>query len=277
MKKAICFIIFAVFLTFPVESFGQGSSEEARGAADTIFAKRSAFPFKKRLTGKQKSRLQPAAEDSARFASFLKQPRTGLTKIFPDIGCEENANVIRADADCLSSIPNSAFYSFREKEHTTEYLADLRLADGFFVSDGILSQGILVSLGDVSLENLSLAAEGLKFLREFAPETNSKDALRQTIELAKGVRQNKFEYKKSLPVAENTTYALRVVAYRGSFRRVFRGVEYDVLARDARADLILAFRVVRKSKDGSLTLLWKELERKDSPKIIFPKKKKSKK
>jgi hypothetical protein len=37
-------------------------------------------------------------------------------------------------------------------------------------------------------------------------------------------------------------------------------------------DLTLAFKVVRKEKDGSVTLLWKELRRGESPKFKFAKK-----
>lgn len=240
----------------------------------TIFAKREALPLKAKRTKAQRKRLLPDALEAAKYAAFLRQPNTGLVKIFPDVGCEDNANVVRADAICLDSIPNSAFYSFREREHTNEYLSDVRVNNNFFVSDGILSQGILVSLGDASLENLSLDSEGMKFLVEFAPETNSQEASKQTRQIINGVRSGKFLYKKSLPIAENTTYAMRVVAYRGKFMRVFRGNLYDVLAGDDRMDLILGFRVVRKSDDGSVTLLWKELQRKEAPKIIFPKKNK---
>lgn len=172
----------------------------------------------------------------------------------------------------MNSIPNSAFYSFREREHTNEFLSDVRVKNDFFVSDGILSQGILVSLGDASLENLSLGSEGMRFLIEFAPETDSKEALKQTNQIVKGVHAGKFVYKKFLPITENTTYAMRIIAYRGKVWRVFRGNLYNVLAGDERADLILGFRVIRKFGDGSVTLLWKELQRKEAPKIVFPKK-----
>jgi len=236
-----------------------------------ISAERAALPFKTKRTREQNRRLLPSRADLEKYDSFLRQPRTGVVKIFPDIDCENNANVLRADEQCLKWIPNSAFYSFREAEHTNEFLSDLRVKDEFFVSDGILSQGILVSLGNISLENLTLNNDGMKFLIEFAPETDSKDALKQTKQIIRGVRSDKFEYRKTLPIVENATYAMRVVAYRGKFFRVFRGALFDVLAGDDRADLVVAFRVVRKSDDGSITLIWKELQRKEAPKIIFPK------
>ena len=232
---------------------------------------RKALPFRSKLTSEQKKRLSPSRTDFVKYASILNQPNVFLIKIFPDLGCEENANVIRADEICINAVPNSAFYSFREREHTNEYLSDLRIKDGFFVSDGILSQGVLVSLGNAPLENLTLESKGLEFLNKFTPETDSKEVLRQSSQFTKGFKVDNFEYKKFLPIVENTTYALRVIAYRGNFWRVFRGLKFDVLQGDDRADLVVAFSVVGKSEDGSLTLLWKELQRKKAPKVIFPK------
>lgn len=232
---------------------------------------RKALPFRSKRTSEQNKRLLPGRTDFIKYASLLRQPNVFLIKIFPDLGCEENANIIRADEICINAIPNSAFYSFREREHTNEYLSDLRMKNGFFVSDGIFSQGILVSLGSVPLEDLTLESKGLEFLNKFTPETDSKEILRQSSQFAKGFKVGDFEYRKYLPVVENATYVLRVVAYRGNFWKVFRGLKIDVLEGDERADLVVAFSVVGKSEDGSLTLLWKELQRKKAPKVIFPK------
>lgn len=270
MKKLRLLIVIYFLCASPTPA----QTSSATPQPPVVFARREASPFKAKRTKLQRQRLLPDATDAAKYRAFLGNPNTGLVKIFSDTGCENNANIVRADADCLSSIPNSAFYSFREKEHTNEYLSDVSVKNGFFVADGILSQGILVALGDVSLENLSLKSEGLKFLLEFAPDANSEEALKQTMQITRGARSGGFLYKKTLPIEENTTYAMRVVAYRGKFWRTFNGILYNVLRGDARADLTLGFRVVRKSDDGSVTLLWKELQRKEAPKIIFPKRNK---
>jgi hypothetical protein len=197
-----------------------------------------------------------------------------LVKLFPDSGCEENANIIRADKECLNWIPNSAFYSFREREHTTEYLADIRLEQNYLISDGVLSHGILVALGKISLEDVTLDSTGLKFLVDYEPEQLNKAALKQFEQITKGIKSGNFLYKNTLPAVADATYALRVIAYRGRFLQTFRGFRFNVLDGDARADLTLAFRVVRKSEDGSYILLWKELQRRDAPKITYEKRKK---
>ncbi len=242
----------------------------------TVIQRSGSFILRTRPSREQKRKLQPNPQDMAKYAGFLEQPRTGIFRLMPDVGCTENVNVIRADAVCLNYIPESSYYSFREKEHTIEMLADIRLRNGFLISDGILSQGIMVNLGDVELEKLAPAAEGFGFLTNFAPHTEGIEAQKQYLEMMRGVKVGGYEYKKAHSSVENTTYALRVVAYRGNVFRSFRGYRFDVLGGDKRIDLTIAFRVIRKDADGSVTLLWKEIERRNAPRLEFPKRREKK-
>jgi hypothetical protein len=133
---------------------------------------------------------------------------------------------------------------------------------------------MLVNLGEVGLEEVAPASEGLRFMTAFSPNALGSEAQKQYLLLMRGVKVGKYEYKKALPLVENATYALRVVAYRGSIFRSLSGYRFDLLGGDKRIDLLLAFRVIRQEADGSATLLWKEIERKDAPRLEFPKRKK---
>ncbi len=249
-----------------------GQSARGGAAARTVFARRGALSFKKRISRQQKKMLSPDAADLSRYADFLRNPKTGLIKLFPDLGCEENANVVRADEICLNQIPMSAFYSFRESEHTTDFLSDIRLENDVLVSDGLLTQGILVALGKTPLESVTPTSSGLKFLTEFKPELKSEEALKQTFQLIKGIKSNGYLYRKALPAREEMTYALRVVAYRAKFIQTVRGFLFNMLEGDDRVDVTIAFRLLKKdAATGTYTLLWKELARQEAPKIIFPK------
>lgn len=249
------------------------SYEKARSesALSGVSQRRGMIPFKKHVTREQKKLLAPDISDLQRYAVFLSQPNTGLIKLFPDLDCEENAVIVHADETCLKAIPMSGFYSFREKEYTNSHLSDIRLKNDILITDGLLTQGILVALGDVPLETVSLSSRGMKFLTEFVPETNGGEAIKQTREIIKGINSDEYYYRKALFARENTTYALRLIAYRGNIVQMFRGLPYDLLAGDERDDLTVTFRVVRKDGAGNLTILWKELARKDAPKIKFPK------
>lgn len=249
------------------------TSENPKIIIKPISEIKNATPLTKaKLNREQKILLAPDSNDLAAYAAFLKQPNTGLIKLFPDAGCEENAGIVRADEECLKWIPNSGFYSFRRKKYVGESLADIRYKNDFLISDGLRSQGIMTALGDVPLENVSLADKQLRFLVEYEPNPESHQADAQTKKITNGVKAGNYVYRSSWKMSENTTYALRVIAYRGAFYFPFQGQKFDLLDGDTRKDVIVAFRVIHQNADGSITLLWKELRRQDSPKLIFPKK-----
>ena len=265
-------LIVAIF-TLAGSVLAQTPANANRDSKNASFQSRVYFPFRKKPSKEQKQLLLPRAEDAAQYAQLLDAPRTGIFRLLPDSGCEANSLVIKADETCLNRIPESSFYSFRENEHTQEVLSDIRLQNGFLISDGILSQAILVNLGDVHLESVTTASEGLKFLNEYAPQSSIRDAHKQATQIMKGVKYGGYEYKRTAPVVENATYALRVVAYKGSVLRTYRGFRFDMLAGDKRIDLALAFRVVRKDNDGSVTIVWRELARRESPRLKFERRK----
>lgn len=222
--------------------------------------------------------LAPNPEDFAKYNQFLRQPKAGLFRLFPDLDCDSK-NLVRVDDDCEKAIPNSWAYSFRRKDYIPDLL-DVRLKEGNLIADGFLSQTILVSLGDVLLENVSLASNGMKFLVRFKPQTPIKDARRQFKEIAKTINSDNYRYGKILRVDLNTTYAARIVAYRKADKKNARLSPYTMslnekkfwdLKNDKRADLIIAFRVVRKDTDGNITILWKELAHQNGPKLVFTK------
>ncbi|HVE58323.1 MAG TPA: hypothetical protein VNB22_15940 [Pyrinomonadaceae bacterium] len=260
--------IFIVLLIFLNYSFAQSPRP------GILLRRTGNFILRTNPTKEQKKRLVPNPQDLRKYEQFLEQPHTGIFRLMPDIGCTENINVIKADAVCLSFIPESSYYSFREKEHTIELLSDIRLKNGVFISDGILSQSILVHLGEIALEEIAPASEGLAFLTEFSPSAQGVEAQNQYTQMMRGVKVGKYEYKKAVPMIENATYALRVVAYKGNVFRTFRGYWFDLIEGDKRIDLTIAFRVIRKEQDGAVTLLWKEIGRKDSPRLTFPKRRK---
>ena len=161
--------------------------------------RRASFPImpeRKKPNSKQKKILQPDQSDLAKYSQFLQQPKTGIFRLLPDPGCEGNLNVIRADKECLEAIPESSFYSFREKEHTPKHLSDIRLKNNQLISDGTLSQGFLVMLGDVKLENVSLETNGLNFMHKFSATAESVEARNQFLQLVRGVESEKFLYRK---------------------------------------------------------------------------------
>lgn len=217
----------------------------------------------------------PNPADLARYKDLLKQSGTGLFRLFPDFDCEQKY-VISAGGNCENVIPGTSMYSFRRKDYSSDLVFfDIQMKGTNLVSNSFLSQGILTELGDVALENISLVSDGVNFLSDFKPETESQKVKNQYAEIARGINFNGFNYTKSLKAKENTSYALRVVAYHPQGKIMNNNNVTDRrfawAGLDKRVDIILAFRVIRKEQDGNITIVWKELRRQKSPKIVFSK------
>ena len=84
-------------------------------------------------------------------------------------------------------------------------------------------------------------------------------------ELQSAVEKDGYYYAKELRAVEQMTYVIRSVAYRGNVYRLVGGFVYDELDFDKRLDITVAFRIIRKHDDGSITIIWKEIARKPSP------------
>ena len=219
--------------------------------------------------GRELKLLAPNPLDAQNFAQFLQQPNTGLTKLEQDFGCAENTKILVATENCLNySMPGAgSSYSFRVKNYRIRRLADITFYNDSFQATGVLLHGFFVDVGDVPLETISLETKGLKFLTDFSPETDYEAAKKTGDQLSKGIEKDGFLYRRELSAREKTTYVLRSIAYRGTFYRAERTIPYNELDFDKRPDVIVAFRLVRRDTDGSVTILWKELARKESPKV----------
>jgi|SRR5215203_1219519 len=237
-------------------------------------------PYSREEIERIRKLMEPDAADSAKYADFLKHSKTGLFRLFTFFDCEDK-NSIRVDGDCANYIPGSWAYSFRVKDYSNSTFFDLKFEDGNLVTGSMLSLGILASLGNVPVENVSLASDGMKYLAELKPAAEQKECEKQFAEFGNGVESGGYKYSVKIKAEENMTYALRVVAYRLPDSVNLRLISKDIPEPahsspfplndfDSRRDVIIVFRIVRRDADNA-TILWKELRRADAPKIVFPK------
>lgn len=220
-------------------------------------------------------------EDKLRYKSFLRQSKTGIFRILPDFGCETRL-VIKIDGDCSSFVPGTWAYSFRRKSYGGEDFHDIAFKGKNFVVDSLLTQGIFVSLGDVPIEGLNIGNSALLgYIAAFKPGKDRISAAKQFVEIAKGIEKNGYRYSNKVPVVENTTYLLRVVAYKykdkWSTRLWIKNADQSTKEErkfawinfDKRNDSIFAFRVIRKTKDGIVTIIWKRLLKTKAPTLLY--------
>lgn len=260
--------------------FNLDNLQRINGANRTSFKRE---PLKKTLSlSKKEKQLRdklaaPDAEDLALFEEFLKQPRTGIFRLFPDNDCLTN-EVVYVSGKCKDIFPGTWRYSFREKDYSDNFVFDLWLKDGRLITDGFLSQGILTKLGNFSLANVNSESQGVKFLTDFIPSEKSGEIAKQYEKIGKGTEADGYHYSKIAAAEVGEVYLMRVVAYRAQknvLDKVLQAAgnktefDFQIIKQDERKDLTVAFRIIKKEANGVLTIIWKELIEKQSPEIVF--------
>jgi hypothetical protein len=226
-------------------------------------------PLYRKPTKEELKSVVPSDYLLERYAEFLREPHTGLTKLINDKGCSENTKVISASDDCLKhAMPGSgSAFSFREETYRLPQLADVVFTDNSFQASGVILHGIFVKLGDVPVDEVTLQTMGLNFLVNFRPEPDFARAGEIDRRLMQGIIADGFLYRRGLYAVDNSTYALRSIAYGGKHYRAASGITYNEFDFDKREDVIVIFRIVERDSDGDVTILWKKLQEKGSPKV----------
>lgn len=238
-------------------------------AARLLILQRAIKPLYRKPTKKELEAIKPSQNLFKKYAGFLSRSNTGLTKLIDDKGCSDNTKIVVVSEECLKyTMPGAgSSFSFRKQNYRIPRLADLTYTENSFQATGVRLHGIFVNIGDVPLEQVSLHTEGLKYLVEFEPESDYEKNKEIDLQLTEGIESDGFLYRRGLYIVENTTFVLRSIAYDGKYMRAIKGVTYNEFDFDRREDIIVAFRIVEKDADGNVTILWKEMQEKDSPKI----------
>ncbi|HEY7183357.1 MAG TPA: hypothetical protein VIC84_18130, partial [Blastocatellia bacterium] len=124
--------------------------------------------LKEELIGKEKLFLSPSAEDRARYAEFLKRPYTGLIRLFP-LGLYSDA-LLTPGGGSLYSFARSSYDGIPNIEFrpppTEKYDPHPPIEACEF---GTPPTGFIVAIGDVPLDEVTLASDVIKFLAAYAP------------------------------------------------------------------------------------------------------------
>lgn len=117
--------------------------------------------------------------------------------------------------------------------------SEIGLQNGtFLVGFARRSLGFVGSLGDVPLEAVTLDSKEVSYLHTFVPSTAYQEIIAQGDESIRRLRAGGFLYSSTIAALADNTYVLRSTT-------------------SGKADLLVAFRVIREEADGSLHILWK--------------------
>ena len=115
------------------------------------------------LAALEKRILEPSEEDRATYADFLRQPDTGLMRILP----RENYERIRCQSGCAAAVLTTLSLNATTNTRTT---SDISLEQGQLRSGFAgANYGMLTTLGDIPLENVSLETGAAQILASHTP------------------------------------------------------------------------------------------------------------
>jgi len=226
-------VFVAILSALSMSAFAQ--SESRADLLKQIEAKRA------ELAALEKKFLAPSEEDLAAFAEFLAQPDTGLIRLLPrEVFDQDSKLTIRG---------GGAYYSFDRLTHSYGYGSDIALQQGhLYVGFAGADYGMLVKVGDGPIDAVTLEHPRVRFVSAYSAATEEPQARVEQRRFVIGTTIDGFPVKSRLPVEINTTYVLRSVNYSDS-------------------DLLVAFKVIGKDLDGSVTLVWKLLKKYPKPEL----------
>ena len=236
-------------------------------------------PYYRKPTKKELKTIKPHEDDLRKYTRFLKGKNTGIINLVLDAGCNSNSKVLVVSDKCRKyTMPGGgASFSFRKKTYRVSHLSDITYTKSGLIAKGTLVEALFMSLGDVPIDKVSMETKGIDALASIKPSKSIEELNKFAVNLKKGVVRKGFAYARGVLPKQNRTFIMRSIAYQGKWLRAAAGITYNEFEFDKRRDVIIAFRIVRKNEDNSITILWKQLQSKRSPKLEFGKgKKKSK-
>ena len=241
MKHPFATVLFLIIAISFMCSTGFAQSASREDLLREIQAKRAD------LQQLEKQFLAPSAEDQGAHAEFLSQPDTGLIRLLPRQVYD--SEVYKINNKTLTMRGAGAYYSFTRLTHEYGQGSDIGLESGqLSVGFAGASYGLLVHLGDVTLDELTLEDPRVRYMSGYTPPPKELDARLEARQFGSGVTVDDVRYRDRLPVAVNGTYLLRSIDY-------------------LRSDVLVAFKVVRKDSDGSVILTWKLLKKYPVPQL----------
>ena len=232
MKKTIAVTTFALTLILACLSVAAQTRDDILKEIETKRAE---------IAELEKKVLATSNADREEFAAFLTQPDTGLIRLLPRE---------KFDRKLMTLSGGGAYYSFVRKTHEYGHGSDISLEQGqLSVGFAGADYGMLLNLGDISLDQVTSELDPVRALIEYVPPAREPEARAEYQKLwQQGMELAGFTFKSGLPAKVSNTYLLRSISH-------------------GRSDTAAAFRVVRKDTDGSMIVVFKVLKKFPVPKL----------
>jgi hypothetical protein len=122
-----------------------------------------------------------------------------------------------------------------------------------------------VNLGDVDIASVSNDTAGMKQVVSYRTPSNLADIENDWYKFQNGFAINGYTYSSRLPMEIGAVYGLRSIASRGVSPQETNGYTFNEFDHDNRRDYVVVFKVLKKSSDASVTIIWRLLQDQKSP------------
>ncbi len=189
--------------------------------------------------------LAVSPDDEKAFTELLSQPNTGLIRLLPREVFDGAA--YKKIKKTLTMNGGGSYYSFVRLTHKYGQGPDIALDSGHLsVGFAGADYGMIVKLGDIALENLSVTHPLVVPLTRYIPAKTEPDARVEQRRFSSETEIEGLPLKNRVPAEVNAPYLLRSISYGDS-------------------DVLVAINVARRDSDGSVIIAWKLLEKYSTP------------
>lgn len=240
MRRAFSFVL-AVLVTASFNLIAAAQSKTRTELREEITSKGA------ELAILEEQFLEPSEADRNEFAELLRQPHSGLIRLLPRE--KFDSETYKTIKKTMTMRGGGAYYSFSRRTHEYGFGSDIELDhDTLSVGFAGADYGMLVNVGEVPLQEISMDSPSVFLLAKYYPPRAEPDARVEQRRFSTGTTIEDQPFKNRLPVEVHATYLLRSICYEDS-------------------DVLVALKVARRDSDGSLIIAWKLLHKFSVPKL----------
>lgn len=216
--------------------------------------------------------LVKSEADVSRYLNGLASESIRLLRLVPYSGCTNDKDQVKpgvpvcgTDADIGGG---GSSFSFRTNQYSPLVYSDIVVENSEMFAYGTYSTTFFMDLGDVAFESIGIDHPAVVQAKCIKPVSTRLDYDRLTLSDRISVTACETEFRSYVPVNIGHTYISRSIAYKAGNPSVYSPIMLNWgTAGDKREDSLVVFKVLAREKDGSLTLVWKQLSKTEAPKL----------
>jgi hypothetical protein len=213
-----------------------------------------------------KAEMEPEDSVAAEFSGLRKSLDAELIRLHPDFDCEAKFE-LSVDGNCAGRVLGASKFQALHYNH------------GKLAGDAFFSIVMMADLGQVGFERVDAGNDLVRLLTEMELPTDlsTTKALYEKLS-STGFTSGGLHLTNKIDALAGKTFVVRIIQYKATGINIRPRLNmppssfmFLALDRRGRHDKTYSAKVVRRSADGVIHLLWREIAKKSPPTIRFAK------